>query len=109
MKILVVGISVRAMAESAVRSGYDVIALDAFGDSDLKAITESFSLRRDFKSSYSPEALYKASHKLSFDAIAYTSNLENHPATLKRFNEYHRIMGNSSQVVDRRSKSLAIL
>jgi predicted ATP-grasp superfamily ATP-dependent carboligase len=96
---LVVGISVRAMVESAVASGYPVIALDAFGDRDLKVLTESFSLRRDFQSQYSPAALYQASRKLAFDAVAYTSNLENYPEILARFGESRRIIGNSPQVV----------
>ena len=99
MKILAVGISVRAMAESAVRGGTPVIALDAFGDRDLKDMAETRSLRRDFQTAYSPAALYKASRKLSFDAIAYTSNLENYPEILARFEKHHRIIGNSPQVV----------
>ncbi len=99
MKILLIGISARAMAESAVRSGYPVIALDAFGDQDTKNLTESYSLRRDFQYGYSPRALHKASRKLSFDAVAYTSNLENHPKILMQFEAHHRLIGNSPQVI----------
>lgn len=99
MKVLVTGISARAMAESAVRSGYAVIALDAFGDRDLKELTESYSLRRDFHTVYGPGALFKASRKMNFDSVAYTSNLENYPGILARFDEGHRIIGNSSRVV----------
>lgn len=99
MKILIVGISVRAMVESAVRSGYAVMALDAFGDQDLRALAESFSLHHDFHSRYSSSALYKASRQLSFDAVAYTSNLENHPEILKRIAGRRRIIGNSPQVL----------
>ena len=99
MKILLVGISVRAMAESAVRSGYSIIALDAFGDQDLKALAESYSLHHDFNSAYSTKALFKASRSLAFDAVAYTSNLENHPKILRQFGAKHRIIGNSHEVV----------
>jgi uncharacterized protein len=99
MKILIVGISVRAMAESAVHSGYPIIALDAFGDRDLHALTEAYSLRRDFHARYSPRALFKAGHQLAYDAIAYTSNLENHPEILSRFARSHGIIGNSPQTV----------
>ena len=84
MKILIVGVSVRAMAASAVGSGYPVLALDAFGDQDLKSIAESYGLHRDFHMRYGPEALYRASRGLSYDAVAYTSNLENHPGIIKR-------------------------
>ena len=99
MKVLIAGISVRAMAESAVRSGYPVIALDAFGDRDLHELTESYSLRRDFQDVYSPGALYKASRKMNFEAVAYASNLENYPGILARFGEKNRIVGNAPAVV----------
>jgi hypothetical protein len=72
------------MIESAVHSKYPVIALDAYGDQDLKLLAESYSLHHDFNSRYSPDALYKASRHLSYDAISYTSNLENHPNILRR-------------------------
>jgi predicted ATP-grasp superfamily ATP-dependent carboligase len=99
MKILLVGVSVRSMVESAIRSNYPVIALDAFGDQDLKAMAEAYSLRRDFDARYSAKALYKASRQLAFDAVAYTSNLENHPEILSRFAASHRLIGNSPQAV----------
>ena len=89
----------RAMAESAAQSGHSTIALDAFGDQDLRALTESYSLHREFNCAYSPEALYKASRSLAFDAVAYTSNLENHADILAQFADNHRIIGNSPQVV----------
>jgi predicted ATP-grasp superfamily ATP-dependent carboligase len=99
MKILIIGISVRAMAESAVHGSYPVIALDAFGDQDLKELTESYSLHHDFHRRYSSGALYRASRQLAFDAVAYTSNLENHPEILNRFAGRCRIVGNSPQVI----------
>ena len=99
MKILIIGISVRAMVESAKNSNYQVIALDAFGDRDLRAIAKTYSLRREFGVPYSPNALYQASRQLEFDAVAYTSNLENHPEVLDRFEKDSRIIGNSPQSV----------
>ncbi len=86
------------MAESAVRNGYSAIALDAFGDRDLRALTESHSLHRDFNSVYSTKALFQASRSLTFDMVAYTSNLENHPKILRQFEAKHQIIGNSPQV-----------
>ena len=99
MKILVVGVSVRAMVASAIRSGYPVLALDAFGDQDLKSTVEAYALHRDFKMRYSPGALYRASRKLSYDSVAYTSNLENYPKILERFAGNCKIIGNSPQSV----------
>ncbi len=99
MKILVAGISVRAMAESAVRSGYSIIALDAFADQDLRSLAEAHSLHHDFGARYSSSALYEAARQLDFDSVAYTSNLENHPGILECFSKDHRIIGNAPEVI----------
>ncbi len=99
MKILVAGISVRAMVESAVRSQYPVVALDAFGDQDLRLLAESCSLHHDFNARYSPQALEKASRALSYDAVAYTSDLENHPDVLQQIAGGRQIIGNSPQSI----------
>jgi uncharacterized protein len=98
-KTLVIGISVRAVVESAVRDNYPVIALDAFGDQDLKALAESYALPRDFHVPYSPRSLYEAARRLKFDSVAYASNLENHPEVLDLFAASYRIIGNSPQAV----------
>lgn len=40
-QVLIAGVSVRGMAESAVRAGYAVIAIDAYADLDLVAIADT--------------------------------------------------------------------
>ena len=99
MKILLVGVSVRAMAESARRSGYELAALDAFGDLDLQSMCEAHSVTRDFGREYSPKALLAASQDLAFDALAYTSNLENYPAVVKQFARAGRLIGNTPETL----------
>ncbi len=89
------------MVESAVRSGYAVLALDAFGDQDLKALADSFSLQHDLHARYSAGALFRASRRLAYDAVAYTSNLENHPGVLKRMAGRRPIIGNAPQTLKR--------
>jgi predicted ATP-grasp superfamily ATP-dependent carboligase len=101
MKILLIGLSVRALAESAVNSGYSVIALDAFGDLDLQRFCESYALVRDFGIPYSAAGLHKASRRLHFDAIAYTANLENYPQVVHRFSRQHSLIGNPAGVLKR--------
>ena len=76
-----------------------MIALDAFGDQDMKALAESYSLRRDFDIRYSPGALCRASLNFSFDAVAYTSNLENHPGIVRRIAGSRPVIGNSPEVI----------
>ena len=99
MKILIVGLSARAIAESAVHSGYQVDALDAFGDLDLQALVKCYSLKRDFHVSFSAAALLAASQRLAFDVVAYISNLENHPEVIRRFARHHQVLGNPAEVL----------
>jgi predicted ATP-grasp superfamily ATP-dependent carboligase len=87
-RILIAGISTRAIAESARAAGYDFLTLDYFGDYDQKQLCENYSLKRDFDLPFGATALYQASRRLSFDALAYTSNLENHPEVVARFVEH---------------------
>ena len=100
-KILLIGVSVRALAESAVKSGYPVIALDAFGDSDLENLCEVYSLSRDFQIPYSARGLFLASQELKFDGFSYTSNLENHPAVVQDFSRSALTLGNPPEVLRR--------
>ena len=101
MKILIIGVSTRAIAESAVRSGYQIAALDAFGDMDSKRLGECYSLKRDFHTSFSAAALYAASRQLAFDAVVYTSNLENHPKVVQSLAGSHPVIGNSAETLAR--------
>jgi predicted ATP-grasp superfamily ATP-dependent carboligase len=101
MKILLTGVSARGMAESAVNSGYSVIALDAFGDLDLQGFCESHALFRDFGIPYSAVGLYQASRRLCFDAVAYTSNLENYPEAVQRIARRHELLGNPADTLRR--------
>jgi predicted ATP-grasp superfamily ATP-dependent carboligase len=84
-----------------VHSGYQVDALDAFGDLDLQALVKCYSLKRDFQHSFSAAALFAASRQLAFDGVAYTSNLENHPEVIRRFARHHQVIGNPAEVLAR--------
>jgi len=87
------------MAESAIRSGYAVIALDAFGDRDLRVLAETYSLHRDFHVRYSAQGILMASRNLPFDAVAYTSDLENYPGVVSELARDHTILGNQPGVI----------
>ncbi len=99
MKVLIVGLSTRAIAESAVRGGYRVVTLDYFGDRDQKELVENYSLMRDFHLGFSSEALLEASHQLCFDAVVYISNLENHPSVVEALAREHVLLGNTPQTL----------
>ncbi len=99
MRILIVGLSTRAIAESAVRRGYNVLTLDYFGDRDQKHLVENYSLMRDFKLAFSAKNLLSCSRHLDFEALVYISNLENHPRVVKELAEGHTLLGNTPQTL----------
>jgi predicted ATP-grasp superfamily ATP-dependent carboligase len=99
VRILIVGLSTRAIAESAVRGGYPVFTLDYFGDRDQKELVENYSLKRDCQLGFSAEALLTASRRLLFEAVAYTSNLENHPAVVEGMARGRVLLGNTPQTL----------
>ena len=71
--ILLAGMSVRAIAESAVRAGYQVMALDYFGDRDLRGLCPGISLMRDLEQPYAPEQFVAAARDLPAAAVAYSA------------------------------------
>jgi len=99
MRILILGLSTRAIAESAVRGGYSVITLDYFGDRDQKELMRNYSLRRDFHLGFSARALLEASRQLDFEAVVYISNLENYPDVVKELAKGHILLGNSPRTL----------
>ncbi len=108
-RVVIVGISTRAPAESAVRSGYEVRAVDAFGDLDLATLLGGpdgdgprlLVPRRDGGRRYSAAAAVRMAAGLGADAVCYTSNLENHPAAVGRLGETRVLLGNPAAVLRR--------
>lgn len=99
MHVLIVGLSTRAIAESAIQGGYDVVTLDYFGDRDQRALVQNYALQRDFDLPFSAQALLEASDGLEFDAVAFTSNLENHPQVVEELGRGRRLLGNPPRVL----------
>ena len=98
--VLIVGVSTRAFATSAALAGYRVTAVDAFGDADLRAVADVIALRRDGVP-YGPEAAVAAARTVAADLVAYTSNLENHPAAVAALARGRRLLGNAPAVLRR--------
>lgn len=103
MRILLVGVSTRAMVESALKSlpAEKILSLDYFGDYDLQELCENYSLKRTFSKTFTASNLFLVSQYLSFQAILYTSNLENHPSLLKKFQGRGLLLGNSPETLSR--------
>jgi hypothetical protein len=75
------------------------VTLDFFGDLDQQELSEGYSLLRDFSMPFSPEGLLKASRGLEFDALVYTSNLENHPGVVEALARGRALLGNSPESI----------
>ncbi len=98
--LLVVGGSVRAIAESAARAGFRVAAVDAYGDLDLLACADTVALRRDGGIAYTARAAADAGRLVPARAVAYVSNFENYPAALARVAEGRALLGNPPAVLE---------
>lgn len=101
MRILITGVSARAIAESAYRAGWaeKVLTVDYFGDLDLKRLCENYSLRRDGRSRYSVARLLQACDRFRWDAVVYTANLENYPSAVERLASAGRLLGNGPRTL----------
>jgi uncharacterized protein len=73
--VLIAGVSARAAAESAADAGFEVTAIDAFGDLDQHRAVRSISIPRRFTT----RAVARIARGIECDAVAYLSNFENDP------------------------------
>jgi hypothetical protein len=96
--VLIVGVSTRALAESASRAGYACRTVDAFGDLDQKERVANVGLRRDLGRRYSAAAAVavgRSDRVAEAPSAAYVGNLENHPAAVRRLARGRRLLGNT--------------
>jgi predicted ATP-grasp superfamily ATP-dependent carboligase len=98
VRVLVAGVSTRALVRSAARAGYRVSAVDAFGDVDLRAVARVVALTRE-SGGFSPDAAADEAARLPADAVAYTSNFENYPDAVTRLASGRRLLGNPAAVL----------
>jgi len=76
-RVLIAGVSTRGFAESAARAGYDVLAVDGFGDLDLRARALSVIVARS-GGRFSIRAAVAAARGVPWDAVCYVGSFENH-------------------------------
>lgn len=91
---LIVGVSTRAIAESARRAGHDVVTIDAFGDRDQKALCPSVSFR-ECRLPYSAAAFLRLARDLDYAAVVYGGGLENHPSVVAELARGRVLLGNA--------------
>jgi len=100
-RVLIVGVSTRALAESAWRSGFECSSADAFGDLDQRQWSTSLGLRRDLGVRYSATGAVSAALRFPAECVAYTGNLENHPSAVARLAEGRELLGNTPATLSR--------
>jgi predicted ATP-grasp superfamily ATP-dependent carboligase len=87
------------LAVSAARAGYQVTAIDAFGDRDLRASARVIGAPQS--SRFDPHAAALSAADVAADLVAYTANLENYPAEVGRLAIGRRLLGNPPDVLMR--------
>jgi predicted ATP-grasp superfamily ATP-dependent carboligase len=107
-EILVVAYSARSLAAAARRSGYTVVALDLFGDADLKSVAgANCVVDGDPFEGFNPGALLEAAAELSPPSshrplgLAYGVGFEAQAALLEQLSRGRRLYGNAPNVLAR--------
>ncbi len=92
---MIAGVTTRALATSAARSGWQVTAVDGFGDLDLRAVATEVVVVRGGAQSCTAELV----RTLRTDYVAYTSNFENNPVSVALLMNGRRLLGNPPEVL----------
>jgi predicted ATP-grasp superfamily ATP-dependent carboligase len=100
VRILIAGLTTRALAESAVRLGATIITVDYFGDLDQERLCETHSLRAR-GAGYSAAAVLEVAQELAYDAVVYCGGLENHPGVVAELARDRLLLGNPPDVLRR--------
>jgi predicted ATP-grasp superfamily ATP-dependent carboligase len=108
-RVLIAGVSARALAASAARAGYQVTAVDAFGDLDLERVAKVIAIRSEAGARYRPMTAATAAARLTADSVAYTSNFENFPAAVDRLARDRELLGNTPAVLRRVRDPLGLM
>jgi uncharacterized protein len=99
--ILLVAVSARMLAELGVQAGYDVVALDRFGDLDLQRLCPSVSVLRDLGGRGGMAALVDAAEKIPAPSVIYGAGLENQPGLVTRLASGRRLLGCPGETLER--------
>jgi predicted ATP-grasp superfamily ATP-dependent carboligase len=86
VKVLIVAVSARMLAQLAVADGYRVTALDRFGDVDLRAIAPGGTAP-------SNDGLAALAADVDAEAVVYGAGLENHPDLVAELARGRELLG----------------
>jgi predicted ATP-grasp superfamily ATP-dependent carboligase len=94
-RVVIAGVTTRALATSAAGCGWQVKAVDGFGDLDLRAAAAEVVVIRAGAQGYTAEL----DRTLKADYVAYTSNFENYPRSIALLMKGRRLLGNPPEVL----------
>jgi uncharacterized protein len=100
-QLVIAGISTRALAASAFRAGYQVIAVDAFGDLDLRRTAHVVLKPPRQEAHFKPMRAAITADKAPGALACYTSNFENYPAAVERLARGRTLLGNPASILTR--------
>ena len=92
MKVLVIAVSARMLAQLAVADGYDVVAIDQFGDVDLRAVAPGAT-------AHSNDALSEVAAHVEVDAVVYGAGFENRPDLVRRLAAGRELLGTPPELL----------
>jgi uncharacterized protein len=93
VRVLIVAVSARMLAQLAVADGYDVVAVDRFGDADLRAIAPCARAAN-------ANGLVDRAEELRADAVVYGAGLENRPDLVARLAAGRELLATSAELLD---------
>lgn len=112
--LLVVGVDISSAAYSAEKAGYEVYAVDHYGDQDLRAVcNECLSIIKQkkghscgfFANDYNPEILLNLAknivEKHEVDGIVIGSGLEDNTNVLRELHDLTPIIGNPPATIEK--------
>jgi predicted ATP-grasp superfamily ATP-dependent carboligase len=91
--VLVVAVSARMIAQLAVADGYEVTAVDRFGDVDLRAIAPGATAA-------SNDALAALAAGIEADAVVYGGGLENRADLVTQLSQGRELLGTAAELLD---------
>ncbi len=93
MRVLVVAVSARMLAQLAVADGYDVIALDRFGDADLRALAPGATAPTN-------DGLAALAADIEATAVVYGAGLENRPDLVRELADGRELLGTPAELLE---------
>jgi len=92
VRVLVVAVSARMLAELAVADGYQVTALDRFGDVDLRVIAAAATAPGN-------DALTALAADVEAEAVVYGAGLENRPDLVAKLGRGRELLGTPPELL----------